>query len=352
VLIEAARTADALRADQYRCDAALLRLVRGDRMGAFAVLDAADGGTTGDCIRLRAELHYDYGDLRVAASLFAALGDPESLSRQADALYLAGDTSAARGIWQQVAGGVVAGPVQASLGYNLAATAENAEEAAGNIRLVLARYPDYPYALVLNSRRMDDGNAVAYLRAAEERLPDPLVQLERLRRGAAGAGLARAWADTWLLLNRYPQDGRLYVWAAWFFASTGRYAEGDRLLAMAETLKINDPGLAWYRAAGALRAGDLDGADKTLREIPAERGDWRVPATRGLIREARRDPAGALTAYELAGALRPGPKEAARLQVHIARCLRMLGRDGDARRSLEYALDLDPENLSARLGLR
>ncbi|MDR2073704.1 MAG: hypothetical protein LBP60_09780 [Spirochaetaceae bacterium] len=38
--------------------------------------------------------------------------------------------------------------------------------------------------------------------------------------------------------------------------------------------------------------------------------------------------------------------------VHIARCLRSLGREAESRRILDYALDLDPDNLEAALEKR
>jgi hypothetical protein len=45
-------------------------------------------------------------------------------------------------------------------------------------------------------------------------------------------------------------------------------------------------------------------------------------------------------------------KEAARIQLYLARCLRALGRFGEVRPVLERAGELDPDNLNIRLELR
>jgi tetratricopeptide (TPR) repeat protein len=63
-------------------------------------------------------------------------------------------------------------------------------------------------------------------------------------------------------------------------------------------------------------------------------------------------PSAALAYYESAAALAGRGKSAAAIQIRIARCLQALGRDRESRRVLDYALDLDPENLEARYELR
>jgi hypothetical protein len=52
------------------------------------------------------------------------------------------------------------------------------------------------------------------------------------------------------------------------------------------------------------------------------------------------------------GLTSPELEDAARVQVRIARCLRGLGREAESRRVLDYALDLDPDNLDAALEKR
>jgi tetratricopeptide (TPR) repeat protein len=101
-----------------------------------------------------------------------------------------------------------------------------------------------------------------------------------------------------------------------------------------------------------IRQGQLTEGEELLKAIPPSAGYWQVPANIGRIQESRRSITAALEYYETAAGLVKNEKAAARLQVRIAKCLQALGRDGESRRALEYALDLDEENLNARLELR
>jgi len=69
-------------------------------------------------------------------------------------------------------------------------------------------------------------------------------------------------------------------------------------------------------------------------------------------------PARAIDSYEKAftiitnNTLARGWKEAAsRIKVRIAYCHKVAGNISESRRALEYALDLNPDNLNARLEL-
>jgi len=59
----------------------------------------------------------------------------------------------------------------------------------------------------------------------------------------------------------------------------------------------------------------------------------------------------ALEQYKLAAENLQNDKVAARIQIHIARCFTALKRQADARQALLYALELDPDNLTASLEL-
>jgi tetratricopeptide (TPR) repeat protein len=100
-----------------------------------------------------------------------------------------------------------------------------------------------------------------------------------------------------------------------------------------------------------MREGGLNAAGDILKQIPAQDADWPVLANLGRIYESELSHARALECYELAAAKAPNPIAASRIQLRIARCLGALGRSGEVRRVLEYALDLDPENINARLEL-
>jgi tetratricopeptide (TPR) repeat protein len=108
-----------------------------------------------------------------------------------------------------------------------------------------------------------------------------------------------------------------------------------------------------------METGSLDQAEERLRamtEAPANRAIWQAAANLGLILESRHAPFPALEYYEIAAARMPASllraQAASRLQLRIAGCLRTLGRTEDSRRVLRYSLDLNPDNLAARLELR
>jgi tetratricopeptide (TPR) repeat protein len=102
--------------------------------------------------------------------------------------------------------------------------------------------------------------------------------------------------------------------------------------------------------------GRLEQAQETLRPIISPEQDWYVFANYGRIFESMRSLARALEQYELAAEklqlLNPQKgKSAANVQIHIARCFNALKRPADARRALLFALDFDPDNLTAQLEL-
>jgi tetratricopeptide (TPR) repeat protein len=97
--------------------------------------------------------------------------------------------------------------------------------------------------------------------------------------------------------------------------------------------------------------GDLETAEILLRSIPPENSWWPVYANLGCILEAQRSTGQAIEQYQTASEKAPDPKTASRLQARIARCLTTLGRYSEAHLTLENALELDPENLTAKLEL-
>jgi tetratricopeptide (TPR) repeat protein len=109
---------------------------------------------------------------------------------------------------------------------------------------------------------------------------------------------------------------------------------------------------SWMRIHGALNnlaAGSMDAAEEQLRGAAEE--SWQVNANLGRILETRRSPRAALDCYEKASETVTDAVQAARIQIRIASCLRTLGRADESRRVLEYALDLNPDDLNARLEL-
>jgi tetratricopeptide (TPR) repeat protein len=84
---------------------------------------------------------------------------------------------------------------------------------------------------------------------------------------------------------------------------------------------------------------------------PAAAPLWQIPANLGRIMESRRSFGAALEYYEIASAEVKDPRAASEVQYRISQCLRALGQGRESRRVLEYALDLNPENLKARAEL-
>jgi tetratricopeptide (TPR) repeat protein len=345
------------------------------------------------------EFFYDHGNFLRAAELFSVFTDDRGLARQGDALWLGNFVEQARILWQAVVSGVTAGAAAAGVStddrsgaasvrvrafYNLAATASDAGEAGRWLeRLFAADSADLPgrvFGVVRYSRLVPLNQALVILEGTDR--AEGLFDLELLRRKSESWTVDRTVAETWNLLNRHSGDPRLFEWAAWYFDFQRRYDETLLVLRNAAINRVEGPWSGLHRAFAQIRAGDLDEAEKTLRSIVKSPGEgldrrrrqqplWQAPACLGLLLERRGNFREALECYETAaGRLAAGGKlvpedpgipaagvaaerrDAARIQVRIAGVLRSLGKGPESRRPLEYALDLDPENLEARLELR
>lgn len=364
-------------------DFAILKVLRGDLRGAMSDIQtylnsgnnrtdnteasiAETGPYDSMFVRFAAEYHYDFGDLSRSAELFSLLEDDASLLRQADALYLAGFTESARSLWT-----ILAGNMNGNSLYNLAATSQSQEESLAWLERMLRTifFPDYDteqggnlarsveFGLIRYSRFYDYNRASALLENAPGYKPvnNPFIDLEIIKRRSALQEPGRQAAETWLLLDRHLDNEYLYQWAAWLFFLQRYYGEAEILLKRNE---VRNNSWAWtdvYRAVQFMRDGSLDKAESILRNIKAQSADWSVSANLGRILEAQLYTAKALEQYELTAAkllLEPSNnKTASKVQYRIARCLSALGRGYETPRVLEYALDLDPENHTARLEL-
>ena len=331
--------------------------------------EASGPAASPDFIRFAAEYFYDYGDPLKAAELFSRLDTEEDLSRQADALWLAGQSAAARNLWAILASPPGANsPESPSAGiaarslYNLALGAADSGESAalfkGLLALPVSEKESPParqsrvYGLIRYSRLANGPRSLAVLEEGRKSFPgEPLLDLELLKRRGEFWEPDRLIAETWRLLGQYPGSEELFRWAAWYFDFQRRPGETALLLRNAARQGIEAPWTGLHEALAGIAAGNLEEAGDILRAIPPERADWEVSANLGRIYETLRSPAAALEYYETAASKVRNRKEAARIQLRIARCFRALGRDRESRRVLEYALDLDPGSLPARLEL-
>jgi tetratricopeptide (TPR) repeat protein len=322
-----------------------------------------------ELIRLAAEYYYDFGSLVRSAELFSMLPDETALGRQADALWLAGYTDTARTIWtmitllQEQPGKAGLATLQNRALYNLALTAQSREERAALLqRLVqqISATESRQYGLILFSRLFDAPQALAVLNA-ERGPPGPAdihpadihIDLEILKRQTEVDEVARVIAEIWLLLDRHPAAEDIYQWGIWYCNLQRNYTENAMLLRNAARQNFTGWWLNFYEAFRLIRDGNPDAAEIMLAAIPTHT-HWAAAANLGRIMEARLAPARALESYEraLAAVLELGLQNtASRIQVRIAHCLRTLGRLDESRRALEYALDLNEDNLNARLEL-
>jgi tetratricopeptide (TPR) repeat protein len=180
----------------------------------------------------------------------------------------------------------------------------------------------------------------------------PFLDLELLRRRREAWPVDRIIAETRLLLGRHPEEEGLYQWGAYFFDYQRRYEETVQLLKNAGYHHLDGYWADLHKALALIREGKLNEGEELLKTIPGSAGIWQAPANIARVLEARRAPAAALEYYEIAAAMVKNGKAAAGIQLRIVQCLQALGRSPESRRILEYALDLDPENLNARMELR
>ncbi|MDR3146043.1 MAG: hypothetical protein LBU21_07180 [Treponema sp.] len=309
-------------------------------------------------IRLAAEFFYDFGPPEQSAELFSRFPDARSIARQADALWLSGREAGARNLWFALAvpgesGQEPAAPPEVLLRclYNLAVSSGDPAEKNAWFERLLEEDAGHIQGTIGYTRLMDGGRAVAFLESSG--LPERagLADLELLRRRLETWPVNRAIPETWLLLGRHPEDRELYRWGAYFFDRQRQYDETARLLRTAGYQGFSEPWMSLHEALGRIREGKPDEGKALLLSIEGENADWQVPANIGRALEAERSPAAALEYYEIASSRVTDSREAAKIQLRIARCLRALGRDQESRQALEYGRMLDEENLNIRLDL-
>jgi tetratricopeptide (TPR) repeat protein len=339
-----------------RVNFAILRLLDGDIPGAAALVALLlQEDPSPESRRFGAEFLYDYGDPLEAARLFSSLTGERALSRQADALLLAGHIP--RNIWLALSSPEPSGAqersgdIRARALYNLALNAGSREEKQAFLERLIAAPEETElktFGIIEYTRLFDVPRAISILEGTDTKNIGPL-DLELLRRRRERWTLDRTAAETWLLLNRHPEDERLYRWGAYFFDRQKQYGETALLLQTAGYNHIHGSWMTLHESLRLLREGQVEEGENLLKSIPMDR--WQVPANLARIEEARRSPSRALEYYEIAASLVRIPVEAAKIQLRIARCLRALGREGEIRRVLQYAQDLDPENINVRLEL-
>ncbi|MDR3130413.1 MAG: hypothetical protein LBU18_02600 [Treponema sp.] len=344
-------------------DAAILAVLKKNAPVALErlkpLLEQTSGGNSGAALRLGAELIYDFGDPNKAAELFARSGDDRSISRQADSLVLAGRTDAARSLWTVLtsvsSGGLpTARDIRIRSLYNLAASTGDAEEATSVLERLFALDGKHLFGAIRYTRLLPAPRAIAILEDTSMPEWEALADLELLRRRLENWPIDRIIPETWLLINRHPGAEELYRWAGYYFVFQRRYYELPPLLRAAERNGFTGSWLDLQRAFEHIRQGRFGEAEGILLAIVAVQEaeiSWEIYANLGRLMEAKRAYTTALEQYETAAAHVQEKTAAAKIQLHIARCLRALGQESESLRVLEYAQTLDSGNISVRLEL-
>jgi tetratricopeptide (TPR) repeat protein len=324
-----------------------------------------------------AEFFYDHDDFLRSAEFFSRFTDDPSLARQADALWLAGFADSAAGLWRAASSG--SGDTRPRSLYNLVSTVSEPAEKLRLLERLFSGDPAYEpgrlFGVLRYSRLAVNDRALAILDRTDK--TEPLFDLELLRRRCENWTIDKTIAETWILLNNHGGDLRLAEWAAWYFDFQRRHAETALLLGNLERNGVKAPWMELHRAFAMIREGDFSGAEQTLRAagggVNRYGRYWQAAANLALILALDRKPEEALGLFEIAASIQanevnrlrevlasqrgrhgfpPALREASRVQFYAARCLRTLNRETESRRTLDYALDLDPENMEAALEKR
>ena len=326
----------------------LLRIISGDRSVAQKVLDTLTFSTI-----LKARFFYDYGEPQKSAQLLHQATDEESTVLHADALYLSGNIETARMLWKTLAADKISPLTKTRSLYNLAASASTANESLHFLEQLFTGYSftdskDYAiFAAIRYTRLLESEQALSILQDMET---DPLIDLEIQRRLSEARSLDKSIAETWVLLDKYPNDERIYKWAAYFFDYQKRYTETAILEKRALMQGISGTWLDIHKALTLMREKRFDEAEELYSLV--KEPIWQVPANIALIQEARRSTTAALMSYQRAAELVSDSEHAAILHLRISHCLRALNRESESRAALERSLELNPNYLSARVEMR
>lgn len=343
----------------YTTDAALLRIVKGDRIAALSVLDRyieknqdTVEQVPAALFYLAALLQYDFGDLSRAALYAKKVQGIRAELLLADIQYKNASYTEARYIWQQLLQNqLLAEKYLTDVLYNLAMSSTDIEQKKQYLEMLLERIPSHVHASIAYSRILDDTEAVSYLTPLAKD-GSPLLKLELIKRTAGTQGIDRTIGELWLLINQYPEFAQLYPWAAYYMNLTGRHEEAELLLQYAQRYQVDSDWSLQYKAFYAIQHDKLDEAEKVLRSAESETVSWHIAANLAVIMEARRSPASAIELYQLADSACTDSLLRSEIQLRIANNFYAMNRVDDAVRSLEYALDLDKGNMKARAALR
>lgn len=320
-----------------------------------AALAAGKGGvgTTVSFDALYANLLYDFGSPEDAALLFRKLyeqdGNYKYLLQEADAYVKGGNILKARGVWKELEQNL-SGSGLITVLYNQGSTGADPAERKDYFLRLLSIDKFHEYGVLQYTRLLPHTEALSFLRSLPIYKTHALLQLEALRLEYSGANRPFVPGSLWILLNRFPQDERLYHWGAWYLYTIGNIQELEKLLAMAQEKGIQHPSLVLYPALRALEQGKLETAQKLLASYPSR--ECYIPANLGKLYQKTYRILNAIEMYQLAASLAQDTKIESRLYHQIGDCFLSLEKLSEARRSYEYAIQLNPNNIEATFALQ
>lgn len=338
-------------------DAALLALLNAEPLAAEGIGDKllSDLETLSPReLLFLGELAYDFGDPLRAAALFSRLEGPEASYRRGDSYALAGRLELARSSWLDAAAS--GGDLALACLYNVATSTPDREEALSYLRRLRSLDSSYPCGAVLYARLLGGVAGHDALEEARKLRPSTEVELELLRVDSAPGASSdlgdRAEPRAWMLFNSRPGDPLAARWLAWFLASRGDLEGATDLMAEHGRRAGESPDTLAYAGLKAALSGQLDRAEELFQKAAAGGGDWTLAANLAALALARRQYEEALSRFTVAARLCPSGPPASALFARIASVQLALGRETEARRSLQRALELDSDNRSARRELR
>ncbi|MCL2834877.1 MAG: hypothetical protein FWD78_17030 [Treponema sp.] len=343
-------------------DDILLGIINKEQDSAIRISEAIRlNPNSAKLINLGAGYFYNYGNPMQAAGYYARLGDNYA-EKTAAALAAAKEIPAARNIWTAMANNPGEEPeLLIKSFYNLAATSADNREAAAWLEKIFtlgagsSTGPNKDAnisALIRYSRLQSSDRGIALLEG-QDVTNEALLDLELLRRRLEILPVDSGAAQVWLLLGRHPQSQQLYQWGAWFFDRQKLYTETAQLLKIAGRQGFTDPWVNIHYGLSLLKDGRIDEGYKLL-QAEYQRNilqDWRIPADMAAVNEYRRSLSAALELYQAAAALAVNPVDLSKIQFRLFRCLETLGKFDEGLKALEYAVELNPDDLNSAMEL-
>jgi hypothetical protein len=363
-------------------NAALLKIIdkKIDNAAAFLVPLDAEHTLSKKGQTFFSNYSYDFGNLILAAKLWTKSQNPTDIARAADALFLAGRYENAVQLWQILADGTGNDGINAKIRrqslYNISSIMNTAGKIPVLERLLAESNGDFNdpplmYGIILYTRLISENRAKNILEETTGKLNLPIFDLELLRHKIKKMPIDKSIADTWLLIDRHYENPMIYRWAAWYFDFQRQFNETEFLAGKAQNRNVSGIWVPFNNALKDILAGNYKSGIEILKKIEEDHINnekideeiWPVYADMALSFEVQYDYRNALKYFKTAreniiisnniSSLDKNSRRrnAALLELKIARCLDILGIKEEAQQAVLNAAALDGENINVRIAL-